>query len=207
MRQLAGVATILVAFLSTARAETNPLSLGLGEMTPERVRQAIGWGLSAPERDLEQYEIRADRTWVLNFDTPFLRVAQYSRAMKIQNQPISEADVSPKLVADELHVYAHAKLDNSSAPSQGLPNIDYIVILKPSPGGAAETILPLSVLSFVRRVPPTEADPWGPTKIARSVKAVFPLSALAAGNEVRILFEGGLMQSVTMDPSLIARVR
>jgi hypothetical protein len=176
-------------------------------MTAERVRQAISWGLNAPERDLEQYEIKADRTWVLNFDTPFLRVAQYSRAMKIQNQSISEADLSPKIVADELHVYAHARLDGPSSTSTSLPNIEYIVILKPSPQGAAETILPLSLLSFVRRVPPSDADPWGPTKIAKSVKAAFPLSALAAGNEVRIIFEGGLIQSVTLEAALLARVR
>jgi hypothetical protein len=176
-------------------------------MTPERVRQAISWGLSAPERDLDQYEIRADRNWVLNFDTPFLRIAQFARAMKIQNQPISEADLSPKLVAGELHVYAHAKVDSSATGSLPLPNIEYIVIMRTAPDGPAETILPLSVLSFIRRVPPSEADPWGPTKIAKSVKATFPLQALAPGNEVRILFEGGFIHSVRLEADLLARVR
>ncbi|HXB55162.1 MAG TPA: hypothetical protein VN461_10290 [Vicinamibacteria bacterium] len=200
-----GATLVLAAVVSLGKAEAR--ALDGPEMTPERVRQAISWGLSAPERDLEQYEIRADRNWVLNFDTPFLRVAQFSRAMKIQNQPISEADLSPKLVAGELHVYAHAKADSSASGSLPLPNIEYIVIMKAAPDGPAETILPTTVLSFIRRVPPSEADPWGPTKIARSVKATFPLQALAPGNEVRILFEGGLIQTVRLEADLLARVR
>ena len=67
--------------------------------------------------------------------------------------------------------------------------------------------MPLSVLSFIRRVPPSEADPWGPTKIAKSVKATFPLQALAPGNEVRILFEGGVIHSLRLEADLLARVR
>jgi hypothetical protein len=202
-----GGTLVLAAMLSLGKAEAKALDFGPGEMTPERVRQAISWGLSAPERDLEQYEIRADRNWVLNFDTPFLRIAQFSRAMKIQNQPISEADLSPKLLAGELHVYAHAKVDSSANGSLPLPNIEYIVIMRATPDGPADTILPLSVLSFIRRVPPSEADLWGPTKIAKSVKATFPLQALAPGNEVRILFEGGLIHSVRLDADLLARIR
>ncbi len=202
-----GATLILAAMLFVAEAEARALDLGMGQMSPERIRQAITWGLNAPEKDLEQYEIRADRNWVLNFDTPFLRIAQFSRAMKIQNQPVSEADLSPKLVADELHVYAHAKLDSSASGSLSLPNIEYIVIMKATPDGPGETILPLSVLSFIRRVPPSEADPWGPAKIAKSVKATFPLHALAPGNEVRILFEGGLIHSVKLEADLLARVR
>src|SRR6202007_2307796 len=100
-----GATLVLAVVLSLGTAEAK--GLDGSELTPERVRQAISWGLTAPEKDLEQYEIRADRHWGLNFDPPFLRIAQFSRAMKIQNQPISEADLSPKLVAGELHVYAH----------------------------------------------------------------------------------------------------
>ena len=54
---------------------------------PDRLHEALEWGLTAPETDLEQYPLRTDRTWLVNFDTPFLRVAQFSRAMKIQNTP------------------------------------------------------------------------------------------------------------------------
>lgn len=175
------------------------------EMTAERIREAIAWGQSAPEKDLEQYGILTDRTWLVNFDTPFLRVAQLARAMKIQNQPITEADVSPKVAAEELHLYAHARIDTSDAAAS-LPNIEYVMIMKPNVGAPSETILPLVVHSFVRRVP-TDENFWGPTRIARSVKGVFPLRALAAGNEVRVTFEGGIVRSVRIPPEVLTRVR
>ncbi len=175
----------------------------VGDMSPDRVREALAWGLRAPETELDQYELRTDRTWLVNFDTPFLRVAQLSRAMKIQNSPASEADVSPKVAGPEVHVYAHARMDTGRGP---VPNIDYVVILHPRPGAPSETILPSSVQSFVRRVP-TDADFMGSTRIARSVKAVFPLRALAAGNTVRLTFEGGTAQTFSITPELLARVR
>lgn len=175
----------------------------VADMSPERVREALAWGLRAPETELDQYQLRTDRSWLVNFDTPFLRVAQLSRAMKIQNAPASEADVSPKVAGPEVHVYAHARMDTGGGP---LPNIDYVVILHPRPGAELETILPSSVQSFVRRVP-TDADFMGSTRIARSLKAVFPLRALAAGNSVRITFEGGTAQTILITPELLARVR
>ena len=73
-------------------------------------------------------------------------------------------------------------------------------------GAASETILPSSVQSFVRRVP-TDADFTGSTRVARSVKAVFPLRALAVGNTVRLTFEGGAVQTFPITPDLLARVR
>src|SRR5258708_31364814 len=103
--------------------------------------------------------------------------------MKIQNQPISEADLSPKLLAGELHVYAHAKVDSSATGSLPLPNIEYIVIMRATPDGPAATILPLSVLSFIRRVPPTEPDLWGPPKTPNTAKATSPLKALPPANQ------------------------
>jgi hypothetical protein len=175
-------------------------------MTAERIREAIAWGESAPEKELEQYNMKTERTWLVNFDTPFLRVAQLARAMKIQNQPITEADVPPKAAAEELHVYAHARIDTSSDGPASLPNLEYIIITKPNVDAPSETILPLSVQSFVRRVP-TDDNFWGPTRIARSVKAVFPLRALAVGNEVRVTFEGGVVRSIRIPPEVLARVR
>jgi hypothetical protein len=175
----------------------------IADMGPQRIREAIEWGLSAPEADLEQYPMRTDRTWLVNFDTPFLRVAQFSRAMKIQNMPISEADVSPKLAGGELHLFAHARVDG--AEGGVLPNIDYAVIVHPRRGETPETIFPTALQSFLRRVP-SDADS-GPTRIARSIKAAFPLRALAAGNEVRLTFEGGGIQTITITSDVVARVR
>ncbi len=198
-------ATLTLALLGAGLA-SRAAALSPAEMTPERIRQAITWGETAPESELEPYTIRADRTWVVNFDTPFLRVARLARAMKIQNQPITEEDISPKVVAHEVHLYAHARLGGASASGRDLPNIEYVGIARPNPNGPSETIHPISSQSFVRRVP-AEGDYSGPARIARSVKAVFPLSALAPGNEVRIVFEGGAIQTVTLGSDLLARLR
>lgn len=180
------------------------LAYAVDGLSPDRVREAIQWGLMAPESDLAQYEIKTDRTWLVNFDTPFLRVAQLSRAMKIQNTPVSEADVSPKAVADEVHVYAHARPEGSGG-RVSLPNIEYMFIVRRLRDGT-ETIQPTSLQSFLRRVPMGE-DWNGPARIARSVKAVFPLRALVAGNEVRLVFEGGEVQAVTITVDMLTRVR
>ena len=193
-------ATLVLAVLVPATARPQVLAA----MTPDHVREALQWGLAAAESDLDQYELRTDRTWLVNFDTPFLRVAQFSRAMKIQSTPVTEADVSPKLASPEFHLYAHARAD--LAGGGRLPNIDYVVIQRPRPAGPSETILPSSVQSYVRRVP-VDADYMGPTRVARSVKASFPLRALAAGNEVRLMFEGGASHTFTMTPEVLARVR
>jgi len=173
------------------------------QMGPERVREALDWGQTAADGELEQYELWTDRTWLVNFDTPFLRVAQHSRAARSQEQGVAEGDVSPKLAAPELHVYAHARAQAARGP---LPNIDYVMIIRPRSGGPSDTILPTVIQSFVRRVP-MDSDFTGPTRIARSVKAVFPLSALAPGNAVRLTFEGGAVHTVTIAPEALARVR
>ncbi len=193
----AAMLLMLPAAFASAAAPAN--------LTPERVREAIQWGVSAPESDLAQYEMKTERTWLVNFDTPFLRVAQLARAMKIQNTPLTEADVSPRTTADEVHIYAHARPEGSTVRGHALPNIEHVLIVRPREEGA-EPVPPLSVQSFVRRVP--MGDDWsGPTRISRSVKAIFPLPALAAGNEVRLIFEGGEMQSVRITPEMLARVR
>jgi len=190
------MALMLPAALASAAAPAG--------LSPEQVREAIRWGLSAPEPALAQYEMKTERTWLVNFDTPFLRVAQLSRAMKIQNTPVTEADVSPKTAADEVHIYAHARPEGVTGRVT-LPNIEHLFIVR-TREGASEPIQPSSVQSFVRRVP--MGDDWsGPTRIARSVKAIFPRQAFAPGNEVRLVFEGGEVQSVRITEDMLARVR
>jgi hypothetical protein len=193
----AAIVLVGLGIVGTARAQV------VQDMTPERIREALEWGVSASETELSQYDLRTDKTWLVNFDTPFLRVAQFSRAMKIQNSPATEGDVSPKLAAPEVHLYAHARQTAGGGP---LPNIEYVMVVRPRPDGAAENLLPTSLQSFVRRVPRDE-DVGGPTRIARSVKASFPMRALAAGNEVRLTFEGGIVQSIPITAEALGRVR
>jgi hypothetical protein len=125
--------------------------------------------------------------------------------MKIQKAPVSESDVSPKIAADEVHVYAHARPEATNGRGSGLPNIDHLYIVR-SRAGTYEIIQPSNVQSFVRRVP--MGDDWsGPPRISRSVKAAFPPAALTAGNEVRVVFESGEVQAIRITEGTLSRVR
>jgi hypothetical protein len=187
----------VVAVLLAAAAAAQPAGLD----GVDAVRRALRHGLEAPEAALAQYELKLERNWLVNFDTPFLRVAQYARSMKIQNVLVSDADVPPKLVTAEVHFYAHARYD-----AQGpLPNIEYMIVTRQRGDGPAETVMPLSLQAFVRRVPHEDGD--GRTRVARSVRAAFPLHVLAPGYAVRLSFEGGTLESVPITEVALTRVR
>src|SRR5260370_40418516 len=42
----------------------------VGDMSPDRVRAALAWGLRAPETELDPCARRTDRTWRVHVDTP-----------------------------------------------------------------------------------------------------------------------------------------
>ena len=175
-------------------------------MNAEKIREAIAWGESAPEADLEQYDLHLDRSYVVNCDTPFLRVAQLARAMKNQNTALDAADVSPKMTSETLTLYVHARFD-PTLRIEDFPEVEYVTISRPGPSDApAQVVMPTAFQSFLRRVP-TAADYDGPARLAHSAKAVFPLSALGTESLLKIRFHGGATQVVKLDPALLARVR
>ena len=197
----------LIGFVLTALTAAGASGDVIRGMSAERIREAIAWGESAPEAALEQYDLHQERSFVVNFDTPFLRVAQLARAMKIQNSPLEAGDVSPKTTSDTLTVYVHARFDPAARTEDSFPEVEYLSISRPGPSNApAQVIAPTAFQSFLRRVP-TSADYDGPARLAHSAKAVFPLSALSTEGQLKIRFQGGATQVVKLDPALLARVR
>jgi hypothetical protein len=168
-----------------------------------RVREAIEFGRSAPSDQLGQYELKTADTWLVNFDTPFLRIAQLSASLRKSEKTLAEADVPITFSANEIQIYVHARFQENA---RSMPNVEYVTILRPAGNGRSETVLPRDVDRFVRQVP-SDKPYWGPARISKSVRASFPADALQAGGELRILFEGGRIESVTIDPALLARVR
>jgi hypothetical protein len=169
----------------------------------QRVREAIAFGRSASS-EIEQYLLLQAGSYVVNFDTPFLRVAQLAHAMKQQNASLDETAVSPKLTSEVANVYVHARHEARAAG--GFLEVEQVAIARPRQGGPPELVTPVFIQSFVRRVPvPDTYD--GPTLLARSVKAVFPLRALVPGAEVRIRFVGGGTQVVKLEADRLAQVR
>ena len=199
--------TALIAFALTAVTASVGRADVVHGMGAEKIREAIAWGESAPEAALDQYDLHQERSFVVNFDTPFLRVAQLARAMKIQNAPIDPGDVSPKTTADTLTIYVHARFDPAARAEDSFPEVEYLSISRPGPGDApAQVIAPTSFQTYLRRVP-TSPDYDGPARLSHSAKGVFPLSALTSEGQLKIRFHGGATQVIKLDPTLLARVR
>ena len=193
---------VLVAALAPAGAGADIVR----SMNPERIREAIQWGLTASDAELGQFDAHTENTWLVNFDTPFLRVAQLAHTMKLQNLPVSDTDISPKLTDDAVHLYVHARLDLGEA-KESLPNIEYVILTRPGRSdGPVVIVQPTSLQSFVRRVPVAD-DYDGPTRIAKSVKATFPLSAFGPDSQIRVTFQDGRVRTVKLDPQLFSHLR
>lgn len=201
-----GSSTLIAFVLATLTAGGARADVIRG-MNGEKIREAIAWGENAPEAALEQYDLHQERSFVVNFDTPFLRVAQLARAMKIQNAPLDAADVSPRTAAETLTVYVHARFDPTASTEDSFPEVEYLSISRPgSSDGLAVVVPPTAFQSFLRRVP-TSGGYDGPARLAHSAKADFPLSALTTEGQLKIRFHGGATQVVKLDPELLARVR
>jgi len=189
----------LLLAASNAMAGRAPRSL----LSADKVREAIAWGRSASEAELEQYELKTADTWRVDFDTPFLRVAQLAAALARSGKVLTESDVPEKVLVDEVHVYVHARQAEDS--SRALPNFEYVMITRPAAEGRSESVLPTALGRFVRQVP--IPGYYGPARVAQSVRASFPIDALKPGSEVRVVLHGGAIESIPIEAAALARVR
>lgn len=173
------------------------------EMTPERVGQAIDYGRSANESALGQYPLHSEESWQANFDTPFLRIAQLSAALRRADKPMAASDVPSGFATGQVHVYVHARDTGTRAPR----SVARISLVEPGGEGRVENVLPPVYSStYVRRVPLPEASA-SPARIARSVKAVFPVRLFVPGNKIRVSFDDGATETVALEARLFAGVR
>jgi hypothetical protein len=185
--------------LLLAGAWTTPIL----EMTPERVREAIDYGRNGGEAALAQYALHSADNWHANFDTPFLRIAQLSAAARRAEKPLGEEEVPPDFSTAQVHVYVHAKDSGGRAPR----GVSRVTLVEPGQEGHVENVIPpVSSSSYVRRVPAPEAS-TAPARIARSVKAVFPIRLFIPGNKIRVTFDDGSVVNVPLDAKLFTSVR
>lgn len=172
-------------------------------MTPDGVREAIEYGRSAGEMALAQYPLHEEESWHANFDTPFLRIAQLSAAMRKAEKPLAEDEVPAEFSSGQVNVYVHAKDDRARAPR----SVSSVTLVEPGQDGHVENVIsPVSSSRYVRRVPLPQAS-VSPARIARSVKAVFPAKLFVPGNKLRVMFEDGTMAVVVLEAKLFAGVR
>jgi hypothetical protein len=191
------------AFLAAAAAtggEGAPKSSKPSRLSVEQVREAIQWGASATDNALEQYVLRTEPTWTVNFDTPFLRVAQLSRAWKKQGRQIKDTDVPLGVIQPEVHVYALAR--QQPGVTERVKSLRHLTIRTP---GANDSVQPSSVRTNLSRA--RNRKDFSPAKIARSVQAVFSVRDFAPGNELRVEFEDGTSERVAITRDLLAKAR
>jgi len=172
-------------------------------VSEDKVREAIEFGRTAPDSALQQYVLKTTERWVANFDTPFLRVAQLAALQRKADKRLSPSDVPASFVTNEVDVYVHARFQ---ADTKQFLNVEYVTVLRPIPNGRSESILPRDVDRFVRQVP-ADADYYGPARIAKSVRARFQPDALKVGGQVRIVFEGGIVETVVIEANTLDSVR
>ena len=144
MRVAAMVAAALAVSSLGAGAARAEIKVRLADAD---VREALEWGRRARPIELQQYIIKVAPTWTLNFDTPFLRVAQLSSQWKRLGRSITERDVPPGVIEPNLNVYALAVLQPTATEAMPL-SIRHVTIRKP---GALEVIQPLSLETNINR--------------------------------------------------------
>lgn len=186
-------ATLLLAFLAAPPPSTLP---------PERVRAAIDFGRSAPDEQLQQYRLADTDGWEVNFDTPFLRVAQLAAARRKEGKPLPIDEVPERLLWDEVHVYVHARYREG----RELPNVEHVRVLRPGTDDHPVVVPPRVLDHFLRQVP-REPGYYGPARVAHSVRAAFPSGALVPGAQLRILFADRSIQTVTVAAAQLAGLR
>jgi hypothetical protein len=163
----------LVAALVLA---TTPASAAVvSDMTPDRIREAIAYGTR--EKHVRPVNIgNALLSWG-GITTPFLRVAMAANEAKRTYKPFGEADVTPEMIAPEVHVYVPPHTKDRRAPVISPEAV--IVWASGAPVQPAR----------VEDMPAVYQNAFGATHEGRSIYAVFPLSVLGAENEVRIVYE------------------
>jgi hypothetical protein len=181
----------------TVIAADDGMLKGSGRLSSAEVQQAIQWGRSADRKSLEQYELKVSPNWTLNFDTPFLRVAQVAHAWKQNDMLLEEGDVPTPMLQNDVHLYALAL--QQPGTSGDVQSVQHVTMARP---GGTELIQPKRVSTNLNRA--RRRDDFRAAKIAQSVTAVFSVRDFQPGNEIRILFEGGDRESLTLTKAMLA---
>lgn len=174
------IATVIVWATSALAAAA------IATMTPKEIRGAIAFGMA--EKTMPTYALRkpgfvgANFKPVLgSFSTPFLRVAQSAHAAQVSFKTFAEADVTPDLIAPELHVFGFAQSDRGQ-----VVNVQQILITKKGSKEPAAAIRP----SRSEPIPVTMRNLYGFKGDGESLFAVFPIDALRDGSEIHVIYDG-----------------
>jgi hypothetical protein len=180
---------ILLAFV-LASSETVEAQQLVTTMTPETIDEAIrlAGAEKATARFLEAYVVQTRAGWgygppIGSFSTPFARVVQAAVAARKRGSPFTPADVTPDLIAPELHVIALAQ---PAATDEGLAATVLSVTLgRRGSKDLTDAVQPVQTTALTAAY----QNLTGTTLKGTGIVAVFPLSALGAGSEIHVVFD------------------
>ncbi len=156
----------------------------IGEMTPERVREAISAGMKAKEVTAYKVQEKARWSWpplIAVYTTPFMRVMLAAHAATKRYRPFSEADVTPEMLAPEIHVYAASQ----SLEGAAIANVEAVVVLPRDSKDSSQAVHPLRMNEASEQY----KNLFGFVGEGRGMIAVFPLDVWRDDNEVHVVFD------------------
>jgi hypothetical protein len=122
--------------------------------------------------------------------TPYTRVAGAAQDARKSHQPFAEADVTPDMIRPEIDVYAFVRADprtdSRGAGGGGVVNPVAVVIAPRGSNDPANVIQPTGT----KPVASAYKGGFGGVFSGRALVAMFAPAAIAAGNEIRFVFDG-----------------
>ena len=170
-------------------------------LPPSEIEEAIRWGRRASPAEVEQYVLKVAPTWTVNFDTPFLRVAQMAYDWKRRERELKPGDIPASVLSPHVHVYALAL--QQPGVHEKVRNIQHVTLRRP---GSTDTIQPVALRTNVNRAR-GRGDFGAPAGLARSVEASFSRRDFVAGHVVRVEFQDGKHELVEITSSAMSRAR
>jgi hypothetical protein len=181
--------TIPLVAVFTLRVTAEPQQIVLA-MTPERIEEAIRLAADdkAAVRFLDAYVLQPRAGWgngplIGRFSTPFARLVQAALSARKRGSAFTSGDVTPDLIAPQLHIVATAQ--KTPADDTLVATVQSVVL---APRGGKD---PVGVIEPLRTVELTTdyQNLTGTTFTGAGIVAIFPLTALTASSEIRVVFD------------------
>jgi hypothetical protein len=175
------------------------------EMTPQLIAEAIKAG---EKGDISDGVIKKSSGWswgsihIATFSTPYMRVATAARQAKKAYKKLTPADVTPEMIAPELHVYAWPQVNGPNQPHRdpvggnaiydsappGAVNVTTIVVT-PRKGSQEKKMEAAIHPTQFKEMPTTWQNLFGAEIGTLGMFATFPLSVLSEQNEVHVIYD------------------
>jgi hypothetical protein len=175
------------------------------EMTPQLIAEAIKAG---EKGDIADGVVKKSSGWswgsihIATFSTPYMRVAMAARQAKKAYKKFAPADVTPEMIAPELHVYAWPQVNGANQPHRdpvggnaiydkapaGAVNVRTIVIT-PRKGSQEQKMTAAIHPTRFEEMPILWQNLFGAEIGTLGMLATFPLSALSEQNEVHVVYD------------------